>query len=299
MQEPRVVYACNHNIIESFEELYDKQLSYTGHIPSADEFESAAEHEEWKRLHTGRDVLFGPEDLAKLNKSGTVSANEVTILDINPVTEYQQSIGMISYVTNGYGYKEGVDFEISTAFKSTGQYLYLDWLSGGMHPEYYIAKLQYTRSLNETYAAESCPRCCGDGWYVGLFEIANTNASIVKDENKLIQAFFKFIHTRKLDSGYGSTISKLPGKYTTADEQELYSMISDEIAQFEKYYKNKISALMLNGYAASEEEQLKGQSLVDMEIDDETHVVEVQVRFFTMANSQLDVNLILPKDEDA
>ena len=296
MNTPRIVFACNHYIKETFEETLSKRMKYSGIAP--DNMTPA-----WEEKYLARDVLISPGTVAG---KGSIVITDIKCKSSANITEEEERAVEFSFIqVNPVSYIQGYDYDLVSEFKTEGQYIYIDWRKSGRHPDantgamsvHYIVDIKYDRHFSNQYEPKQCPRCCGDGWYVGLFEQNMSNATLVKEENRLIQSFFKYIYTRKTATGYGSSILELPGKYSAVDEKTMYSMIDSEIEAFSNYYKNQTSTLMLNGDNISDEEILHSYHIISMELIEDTYSVDVKIRFYTMAGSKLNVDIILPEEE--
>lgn len=299
MNTPRILFACDHYIKETFNENLTSTRLYGGKIP--DDVSP-----QWQETYVCRDVLTSPEII---KAEGNIVVTHLKCESCGAPDNREHSENFTFLNTNSVKYVEGYDYDLVSELRSTGQYIYIDWRKDGRHPGdsnspdslYYIVNLDYERHFSHQYSGTSikdlCPRCCGDGWYVGLFEQNMINATLIKEENRLIQSFFKYIYTRKTSTGYGSSMLSLPGKYSTSDEQTVYTLISGEIDNFSAYYKNQTSALMLDGYKFADEEILHSYDIISMNIDKEAHSVNVKIRFYTMAGSKLNVDIILPEEE--
>ena len=158
-------------------------------------------------------------------------------------------------------------------------------------PSMYLITLGYTRVVNKLYDENECPRCGGEGWYVGIFENGNINPSSVSGGNKLVQSFLKYIYTKKLASGYGSRITGIPGKYSMNDVEMINAEVQSELMSFKDYYTDKISAAVLNGKKVEDSEKLVSQTVSNIEIDEENKAIKVTVTFSTKDGSLGSVNL--------
>ena len=298
MNTPRLVFACNHYIKETFNETLSKRIMRSENQPDS---------EVWKSAYLYRDVLVSP---GTITDKGSIVITSIKCESSADLDKYQaETTGFTFLKVNPVKYIQGYDYDITSEFKSAGQYIYIDWRIDGRHPGdantpdslYYIVNVEYERHFAHQYSSTDldnlCPRCCGDGWYVGLFEQNMANATLITEENRLVQSFFKYVYTRKTSTGYGSTILSIPGKCSTADEQTIYSLISTEIDNFSTYYKNQTSTMMLDGCKISSEEILHSYDIMSMDIDKEMYSVKVKIRFYTMAGSKLDVDIILPEEE--
>lgn len=300
MNTPRLVYACNHYIKETFNETLSKTQSRSQQKPSN-------VPKEWSDTYCYRDVLVAP---GVIPGEGNIVITNLKCKSCVAPDEYQLNNPSFSFLNiSSVKYVQGYDYDLVNEFKSTGQYIYIDWRKSGRYPGdsntpdslYYIADIEYERHFSHQYSGtdpeDLCPRCCGDGWYVGLFEQSMANATLINEENRLIQSFFKYIYTRKAPTGYGSTMLSLPGKYSTVDEKTLYSLISGEIDNFSAYYKDLSSTMMLEGYKLSNEELLHSYHIIEMNVEENSHTINVKIRFYTMAGRKLNVDIVLPEDE--
>ena len=297
MVEPRVVYACDHLIQEIFDEAVELKCEFSvNHKP--DDL-SEDELKEWDKTYICRDVVFSNKKMLDQKSAilkGIISPVKIVCSDYEEPMSYQDE-NAVNLPADAKLYTSS-DFDIQSVFTSTGQYIYLDWKRGMNHPEgKYTAQITYQRICNEAYTASECPRCCGDGWYVGLFESGNTNATTIRDENKIVQSFFKFIYTKADKNGYGSNILSLPGKYDSSDIQTLCASVTTEISRFETHYKNQLSSMVLDGYTASDDEILRSINLLNIDTESDLNAINVKVRFYTQAGSKLDVDIVLPEDE--
>lgn len=297
MTEPRVVYACAHTVSEHFTELFNGKRDFSNELAKETMFDTTEEYDTWKEKYCGRDALMSTYNLKQLGKEGVLQVKGAVIQDIQKGTPEQEEAGVIIYPNDGCSYIEGVDYDLCTVTMESEQYIYVDWIKGGRRPNYYIYDVAYDRYLNKKYSREDCPKCCGDGWYVGIFERHAANASTIIEENKLIQSFFKFVYTRKIGT-YGSTLTDLPGKYNVTEIQSIHAEISSEIARFETYYRDKISVAQLDGYAVAPNEMLRSITIAEIIMSEETQALEVQLRFSTMAGNGFDVDLILPEESN-
>lgn len=273
MNNPRLVFSCDHYIKESYDETSSYTTTHNG-MAYADE------------KYSSHDVLLRPKNFPP-NNTITVTSSQIT--------DIAQSNGDIQVFTTALKhYTEGIDYDISISFGEDGQYMFVNWIKGASAPEEnaeYIVELQYTRIFTKQYSLTHCPRCCGDGWYVGIFEQGKVNSSLIQGENNIIQSFFKYIYTRKQADGYGSNMLNIPGRYNATQETELRAAIMSEIDNFETYYKELESSLLLDGYPLTDTERLRGTSLTNLEIIPQEHLVKVEVVFFTAAGGTLSVSL--------
>lgn len=286
MTEPRVVYACNHYIAESFNENAEIFMSGDERRELPDELSQA----EYSRM----DAILPNNNMPA---DGIIT---ITSVDCYSVKEYvdDEDGGKTPLMSSDCEvFVQGEHFDVSQSaeMKDTGllQTAYIKWYPEVTPPEMYVANLSYTRTVSELYEDYKCPRCGGEGWYVGVFEDGNINPSSVKGGNKLVQSFLKYIYTKKLDSGYGSRITSIPGKYNLADSELINIAVQNELMSFKDYYNDKISTAILNGYSIDDSERLVSQTVSDIEIDEANRAIKVVVTFSTKDGSLGSVNLMI------
>lgn len=293
MNTPRLVFACNHFVRENFSEKLSKYVTLSTTPPEA-HTESSDMNDFWYQKYIYRDVIISPSDNLP---EGSITVTNVFCQSVD-YDKFKPSLPMLT--ADSKIYRQGVDFDIVVKSARLGEYVFVDWLrdrkSGFDLPVRYNIDIWYDRCFTKQYNPNNCPRCCGDRWYVGLFERGMTNSELITDANRLAQAFFKYIYTKKLDNGYGSTLLESLGKYSTADEEMLRSIISSEVDGFATHYKNQTSVMMLNGASFSDDEILVAHYITSVEKDDE-FTVKVGVKFFTQKGSELNVSLILPEED--
>ena len=277
MFEPRVIYACNHYVVENFNEAASLAVSSGETIDD--------------ELYRRKDILF-PN--SSFDKDGIITVNSIECIEA-----LGEEDGSLQFSVNCKTYLRGEHFEIGYEMKASEekefqQYVYIKWLKGNFElPNLYSAEVGYTRTISQLYKEDECPRCNADGWYVGVFESGNVNPSKVKSKNKLVQTFLKYIYTRKTETGYGSRMLDIPGKYDLTDTEFVNTLIRDEIMSFKDYYTDKVSAMMLKGYSFDDGEIMKGMSVSDIEIDTETLKVKVTVTFLTADGKKSGVDLMV------
>lgn len=272
MVEPRVVYACNHYVVESFRENAEVFMS-------GDENRSLGD-----KYYSRRDKLLPNDDM---QKDGAITIDSIFCMTASEfIDDGGKKLPLID--PNCKVFAQIEDFDVVQTPESTEICWRID-----TPPEMYIVYMSYVRVINKLYEPHKCPRCGGEGWYTGIFEDGNINPSVVSGANKLVQCFLKYIYTKKLDSGYGSRITSIPGKYNL-DNGELANMaIQSELMSFKDYYTNKISAEILNGQEVSDSEKLVSQVVSDIEIDKENRAIKVVVTFATKDGSLNSVNLMV------
>lgn len=292
MKTPRLVFACNHYVKETFSECLTKRVVRSTEPPSlSDDITSL-----WLEKYCCRDVIVSPSsDILEGNITITRSNCEKIEFDkdepFSPVVS-----------TNPEIYRAGFDFDITVKSSRNGQYIFVDWLKDEYRktktnlPDRYQIKIWYNRLFVKQYSSKDCPRCCGDGWYAGLFEEGNANAGFAEKANRLVQAFFKYIYTRKQEDGFGSSLLSSIGKYSMSDNQMLRSIINSEIDSFATYYKDKTSTMMLDGYTFNDDEILNSYYITGIEEDNENFSIKVSVRFYTMNENSFSVDIVLPEE---
>lgn len=288
MKTPRLVFACNHYVKETYSENFTKQVERSTVTPELSE----SIDEIWLQKYCYRDIIISPDD--NLPDGNII----ITDSECKSVAYDKDEPFSPVFSLNTVNYREGYDYDIVVKSARKGQYVFVDWIKDRATntelPEMYQIKLWYDRHFSKQYGANDCPRCCGDRWYAGLFESGATNAELIGDANRLIQAFFKYIYTRKQDDGFGSTLLSAAGKYTTADEKMLGSIISSEIDAFAVYYKNQTSVMMLEGDKFSDDEILTNYYISDITMED--YSIKARVRFYTKSGSDLSVDIVLPDE---
>lgn len=288
MKTPRLVFACNHYVKETYSENFTKQVERSTVAPELSE----SIDEIWLQKYCYRDIIISPDD--NLPDGNII----ITDSECKSVAYDKDEPFSPVFSLNTVTYREGYDYDIVVKSARKGQYVFVDWIKDRATntelPEMYQIKLWYDRHFSKQYSTNDCPRCCGDRWYAGLFESGATNAELIGDANRLIQAFFKYIYTRKQDDGFGSTLLSAAGKYTTADEKMLGSIISSEIDAFAVYYKNQTSVMMLEGNKFSDDEILTNYYISDITMED--YSIKARVRFYTKSGSDLSVDIVLPDE---
>lgn len=281
MVEPRVVYACNHYVAESFNEIAE--------IFMFDDGNRRPENERYSR----QDKLLPNTNI---QKDGIITINSAYCSSVSEcIDDNEQKVPLMS--SDCKVYTQGEDFDIVSVWgeveSNPERLTYVCWSLDVEPPEMYMICMDYTRVVSELYEEHKCPRCGGEGWYTGVFEDGNINPSVVSGANKLVQCFLKYIYTKKLESGYGSRITSIPGKYNL-DNGELANMaIQSELMSFKDYYTNKISAEILSGRNVSDSEKLVSQVVSNIEIDKENRAIKVVVTFATKDGSLNSVNLMV------
>lgn len=282
MVEPRVVYACNHYIVESFNE--NAELFMCG-----DERRETGENSEYSRM----DAVLPNKNISK---DGVITIDTISCYSVSEyITDGEEKIPVISADCEVFTQGEHFDIVQKAEMTDAGflQTSYIKWYSDVIPPEMYMANINYARTINKLYGENECPRCGGEGWYVGIFEDGNINPSVVSGGNKLIQSFLKYIYTRKLDSGYGSRMTSIPGKYNMSDSELINIAVQNELMSFKDYYTDKISTAILNGHKVDDSERLVSQAVSNIEIDEENRAIKVSVVFGTKDGTLSSVNLII------
>ena len=284
MVEPRVVYACNHYIVESFDE--NVELFMCG--------------DERRDLPSESDTEYSRMDAVlpnnNLPKDGIITIGNINCYSISEyITEDNEKLPLISGDCDVFSPGEHFDVVQATEMTDVGfiQTAYIKWYPEITPPEMYMLNMSYYRTVNKLYEENECPRCGGEGWYVGVFEDGNINPSSVDGGNKLIQSFLKYIYTRKLDSGYGSRMTSIPGKYNMSDSEIINMAIQTELMSFKDYYTDKISTAILNGQKVGDSERLVSQTVSNIEIDEQNRAIKVVVTFGTKDGTLSSVNLMV------
>lgn len=290
MQTPRLVYACNHYIKETYSETLTKQMDRSTKTPEL----SDNIDENWLKKYEFRDVLITPQ-------SNLPEGNIIITSSLCNSIEYDKDEPFSAMVSaNSKVYKEGYDYDLVVKPAKVGQFVFLDWIKDrathSVLPHRYNIKLWYERHFSKQYKASDCPRCCGDNWYAGLFENGMVNAELVSDANRLIQSFFKYIYTKKQADGFGSTLLTSLGKYNVDEEQMFRSIISSEIDAFVTYYKNQTSVMMLEGDKFNDDEILESYYVTDISRDKGEFCIKVKIMFYTKQGAALNVSIVLPEE---
>ena len=278
MFEPRIIYACNHYIVESFIEAAVLPVTEIG-----DSQEDS--------VYSRKDQLI-PNSLFK--KNGTITITSAECIEASEVIDE-----ILQFSVNCKTYYLGEHFNITYEMKAEAeefkQYVYINWLKDTVPepPKLYSAEIQYVRVISKLYDETDCPRCSGDGWYAGIFESGNINPSKVTDKNKLVQTFLKYMYTRKTDKGYGTRMLEIPGKYDLTDKEFINNIIRDEIMSFKDFYTNKTSSMLVKGYSFTNGEILKAMSVSDVEIDTENMRIKTTVTFLTADSGRSSVDLMI------
>ena len=97
----------------------------------------------------------------------------------------------------------------------------------------------------------------------------------------------------KLDSGYGSRLTSIPGKYNLSDAELINVAVQSELMSFKDYYTDKISTAILNGCSVDDSERLVSQVVSNIEIDEDNRAIKVTVTFSTKDGSLSSVNLMV------
>ena len=290
MKTPRLVFACNHYVKETFSEVLTKQMvRSTEPPPISDDITDT-----WFETYCSRDVIVSPNSNV-LEGNITVTGSRCEKVEYDKDESFSPAVSI-----NPQIYRIGFDFDIKVKSSRSGQYIFVDWLKNRPTntelPERYRIKIWYDRLFVKQYSSENCPRCCGDRWYAGLFEEGTVNAGFAENANRLVQSFFKYIYTRKQEDGFGSSLLSSIGKYNMSDAQMLRSIISSEIDNFATYYKNQTSTMMLEGYSFNDDEILNSYYITGIEEDSENYSIKVKVRFYTMNGNNFSVDIVLPED---
>lgn len=282
MFEPRIVYACNHYIVENYNE--SMTITVTGGDMVEDD------------VYRRKDVLI-PN--AMFLKDGVITVQSAECMEAQGIETLDDGEDVLILSTNCKTYYLNEHFDIGYEMRAENnnefkQYIYIKWLKGDFDlPNLYSAEMCYIRTISNLYDKNNCPRCNGDGWYAGIFESGNVNPSKVSDKNKLVQTFLKYIYTKKTDTGYGTRLTEVPGKYDLVEQEFINIVVRDEIMSFSKFYTDKISSMMLKGYSFSDGEILKAMSVSDIEIDVEEMQIKVTVTFLTADGSRNAVDLMV------
>ena len=292
MKTPRLVFACNHYVKETFSEALSRQIVRATDIPELPLSDDIGDV--WRSTYASRDVIFvSSEELGGGNIVITSSQCKEIELD-----EEEPDMPAVSMTTQKY--RASLDYDIKVRPARAGQYIFIDWIkdraTGTTLPERYEIKIWYDRHFSKQYTEDDCPRCCGDRWYAGLFEGGTVNAEFAEKANRLVQAFFKYIYTRKQEDGFGSTLLASIGKYSTSEENTLRSIISSEIDAFVTYYKNQTSAMMLDGYQFNDDEIINSYYVTNVARNEGEYNVTVRVRFYTMNGNDFSVDIVLPEE---
>ena len=238
--------------------------------------------------------LFEKRDIAE---EGIATVKNINCYSVGSIEEDGVKIPIIS--GNCDVFSAGEHFDVKQTMKQRGngtgffQSITIHWYSDVTPPEIYMLDIDYSRTVNKLYEENECPRCGGENWYVGVFEDGNINPSSVSGGNKLIQSFLKYIYTKKLDTGYGSRITSIPGKYNMNDSDIINMAVQTELMSFKDYYTDKISTAILNGHKIDDSERLVSQTVSNIEIDEQNRAIKVVVTFGTKDGTLSSVNLMV------
>lgn len=287
MVEPRVVYACNHYIVESFDENIEVFIDTDNEV-----YRDPVQPEPYSCKDT---IPFFSN--RNITEEGIATIKNINCYSVPGfITENGVSTPVISGSCDVFS--AGEHFDVDQVIKQNEkrgvfQSISILWYRGVTPPDMYMLNIDYSRTVNKLYEENECPRCGGEGWYVGVFEDGNINPSSVDGGNKLIQSFLKYIYTRKLDSGYGSRMTSIPGKYNMSDSEIINMAIQTELMSFKDYYTDKISTAILNGQKVSDSERLVSQTVSNIEIDEQNRAIKVVVTFGTKDGTLSSVNLMV------
>lgn len=207
---PRVIYSCDHIIVDKVREYGDIEMV--------------------------RNEMIGFPDKVHPN---------ISMIRIDEIMNHDKTIG----------YSKNVDYQQKTSTDI------IEWIGTTGVPKrgekYFIRGLYMKTSLRKE-SAETCDRCCGNGWYVDIFH--QENNFIVTGEEKLIQDFIKVLFTEKQSDGYGSTIRDILAE-NIYNEVDLGLQISNVIKDCEDQIKSAQRTNINNGISLPSNEALSEISI--------------------------------------
>lgn len=155
----------------------------------------------------------------------------------------------------------------------------LEWTNHKLNPkqgeEYYI-RCCYIKVSTERFDGESCERCGGNGWYVGIF--SENSSQIVLGKNKLIQDFISVLFTEKDATGRGSKIKDIISS-NIYNEASLSLEIATIMSDCEDQIKTSQREHMNGGSVIDEDEMLSQINVKDVIFvrDETTCYVSIEI----------------------
>lgn len=114
--------------------------------------------------------------------------------------------------------------------------------------------------INQSYEAENCARCSGNGWYVAAASSSDLAIEIATGIDKLLQDYLKILLT---DSRYyvsGTSLRSVVGEVVRSDT-DVASMISTAIREAETKLKRIQYEMLLDSKEVSDEELLRSVTI--------------------------------------
>lgn len=155
---------------------------------------------------------------------------------------------------------------------------------------YYVEGI-FNSKIVSSYAADTCPRCGGNGWFLSTFDEALPfRINLTQDSDKLVQEFIKILFTTQLDDGYGTNLQELAGRESYSEE-ELTTIISSIVSSAEEQYKKTQNESLYAGYYMTDHEKLDYVEVTSVEYNREDEIIYFDLLVKTMDGSVQELSL--------
>lgn len=137
-----------------------------------------------------------------------------------------------------------------------------------------------------TYTQKDCPQCNGNGWYVDLMSVSDSNMAIVTGPDKIIQDFIKLLLT---DSTDGTVDITTVMKATSTSE--IIQDISNFVKKCEDTYIDRQLLIISGGISLSDSETLIGIDINEIDYDKDLCAYYVSLTIKTKSGETIDIGL--------
>ncbi len=234
-----------------------------------------------KILHSC-DHIIREKDITKTSK--TITRADDKDFDIISSNHVVKSINKVSQGSSFFVIDS--DFELFTNNK-------IRWI-GVFKPDAGTSyDVDYEIITNKTvqYDQNSCPRCHGNGWYVGLLNHDDNKLYKSTGLEKMIQDFVKILMTKK-KNGLGTNIPNMPGKEINNVDISRSEVIAN-IRDAEQQYKSLQSKLVSGGSPLPDNEKLYKIEIKNVEFDDISFGFIVELIIHNYEEDRAEVNIMV------